>query len=471
LIIWSVFGIMNAFAGSVLWLHIIVRSFFGVGEAGNFPASIKTGAEWFPKKERALATSIFNSGTNLGAMIAALFVAWCMDYFGNELGWKMAFIISGAIGFIWLIFWFKFYDSPAKSKYLSKKEYDYIHSDVDEKIVNESTGSGVSFGKLFSFRGRITREAFWGSFLLINIICVFLIEVMNLTLEKGPLGIVPKIYIGCVGIVYVWLLLALQSKRLHDIEKSSNYLFLNLIPGIGTIIVLLIAGLASNISKTNKHGETIPSILAYKQTWAFFVGKLLTDGIWWFYLFWLPDYLMNQFHMTLSQVKWPTFIVFFISIIGSIIGGTMPLYFINRGKKVYNVRMTSMLVFGIFPIIVLTTQYFGDVTHFGKNAMYLVIAVIGIAAAGHQAWSCNLFTTVSDMFPKKAIASVTGIGAMAGGLGGVIMQLLSGSLRDTFSNTPQTAYLILFIICGTSYFIAWAIMKLLVPQHKPITDL
>jgi MFS family permease len=472
LIVWSVFGVVNAFVGAALWLHIIVRSLFGVGEAGNFPASIKTAAEWFPKKERALATSIFNSGTNLGAMIASLFVPWCMVFFGNQMGWKMTFILTGLVGFIWLIFWFWLYDSPSKSKRLGKAEYDYIHSDDDEKLVNDK-GNGVSFGNLFSFTGRASRQSFWGTFLLTNIICLFLLAVMKVGIGVNePLGTAPKFFVICVGVLYAWLVLALQSRRLHDLEKSNKYLYINLVPVIGTLIVLIYAGLPDTSHKPNKFGEkAIPSILSYKQTWAFFFGKFFTDGVWWFYLFWLPDYLMSQFHMTLSEVKWPTFIVYFISIIGSVFGGSIPLFFINRGMKVYTVRMTTMIVIGIVPMIVLSTQYFGDVGRFGDAAMYFALTVISIAAAAHQAWSANLFTTVSDMFPKKAVASVTGIGAMAGGLGGVLIQLLAGVLRDTYVNSPQTAYLILFSVCGSSYLIAWSFMKLLVPKHKPITSL
>ena len=188
LIVWSLFGIANAFVGSVLWLHIAVRSLFGVGEAGNFPASIKTVAEWFPKKERALATSIFNSGSNLGAMIAALFVPWCMAFFGNGSGWKMAFIITGAVGFIWLIFWFWLYDSPSKSKRIGKAEYDYIHSDEEAVAENGDTGSGVSYGNLSSFSGRVSKATYWGTFLMINIICLFLLQVMTMMLNKTHPG-------------------------------------------------------------------------------------------------------------------------------------------------------------------------------------------------------------------------------------------------------------------------------------------
>jgi len=153
LIIWSIFGIANAFVGGAVALHVMMRSLFGLGEAGNFPASIKTVAEWFPKKERALATGIFNSGSNIGAMIAALFVPWCMAYFGTDLGWRMAFIITGAVGFIWLIFWFLAYDTPSKHKKLTKEEFEYIHSDDKfETTTNDSSDKKTSWNKLFSFK-------------------------------------------------------------------------------------------------------------------------------------------------------------------------------------------------------------------------------------------------------------------------------------------------------------------------------
>ena len=364
LIVWSFFGILNAFVGQLVMAHIIIRSLFGVGEAGNFPASIKTVAEWFPKKERALATGIFNSGSNIGAMIAALAVPSCLIVFGDQLGWKMAYIITGLIGFLWLVFWFWIYDTPSnalKKKKLSQAEYDYIHSDeAAGTVTNEAPAKeSVSWGKLFG----------------------------------------------------------------------------------------------------------------YRQTWAFFFGKFATDGVWWFYLFWLPDYLKKQFGMTKSEVMIPTFIVYGIAILGSIFGGSIPMSFMNRGWQVYKARMTALLLIAIFPLTVLSTQYFGDKAVFGSWASTLAIAVICIGAAAHQAWSANLFTTVSDMFPKKAVGSVTGIGAAAGGLGGFIVQKMAGGLTDAYAQNPQTAYLIMFIVCALSYLSAWTIMKLLVPTHKPITDL
>ena len=167
----------------------------------------------------------------------------------------------------------------------------------------------------------------------------------------------------------------------------------------------------------------------------------------------------------------PTFIVYGVAIVGSIYGGSIPMTLIKKGMPVYKARMTAMFLIALLPLAVLCTQYFGDVDHFGKMAAVLAVAMICIGAAAHQAWSANLFTTVSDMFPKKAVGSVTGIGTTAGGLGGVIVQQLAGYLTDAYKDNPQTAYLLMFIVCALSYLIAWAIMKALVPRHKPITDL
>jgi len=367
LIIWSIFGMLNAFVGRLVMMHVLVRSAFGVGEAGNFPASIKTVAEWFPKRERALATGIFNSGSNFGAMIAALFVPWCLIHFGDQQGWKMAFILTGASGFLWLFFWFWLYDTPTRQTRVSKAELDYINSDEE---VPAATAAATA-GNGDSARGKTS-----------------------------------------------WL-----------------------------------------------------KLFTYRQTWSFFFGKFMTDGIWWFYLFWLPDYLKKQFAMTKHEVMLPTFIVYGVAIVGSIYGGSIPMTLIKKGMPVYRARMTAMFLIAVAPLAVLTTQYFGNVGHFGKMASVLAVGVICIGCAAHQAWSANLFTTVSDMFPKKAVASVIGIGTMAGGIGGVIIQKLAGRLTDAFRETPQTAYLIMFIVCALSYLAAWSIMKMLVPRHKLITDL
>jgi ACS family hexuronate transporter-like MFS transporter len=360
LIVWSVFGMLNAFVGSTVALHMMIRSLFGIGEGGNFPASIKTVAEWFPKKERALATGIFNSGSNLGAMIAALFVPWCLLYFGNDPGWKYAFLLTGGIGFIWLFFWFALYDTPAASKKLSKPEFDYIHS--DDIVAHVAPSEDVA---------------------------------VKVQVEKISWG----------------------------------------------------------------------KLLTYPQTWAFFVGKFLTDGVWWFLLFWLPDYLKKQFGFTGHQVMWPTFIVYGIAIFGSTFGGSIPLFLINRGMTVKKARMTSMLIIAVFPLLLLLTQYFADKAVFGDYAVYLAVGVICIAAAAHQAWSANLFTTVSDMFPKRTVGSVTGIGGLAGGIGGFIVQQFAGRLTDFYKATPQIAYGIMFAMCALAYVLAWAIIRIL--TNKP----
>ncbi len=360
LITWSLFGMASALVGSSVLAQSIIRSLFGIGEAGNFPASIKTVAEWFPKKERALATGIFNSGTNLGAMVAALFVPWCLIYWGEAIGWKWAYILTGAIGLFWLFFWIRIYSSPAKSKFLSHKEFDYIHSDEMEET------------------------------------------------ESGSENPNPK-----------------SSMKWWELFR-------------------------------------------FPQTWAFLLGKFLTDGIWWFLLFWLPDYFKKQFGMDLHHIMWPTFIVYAVSILGSTFGGNLPLILIKRGMTIFRARMTSMFIIAIFPLFLLLTQYFGNPEIFGAYSPALAIGVICIGAAAHQAWSANLYTTVSDRFPKKVVGSVTGIGAMAGGLGGVLVQRLAGILNTHFHSHPQTAYFYLFTLSACVYLIAWCIIQLLTARAPKI---
>jgi len=500
LIVWSIFGIANAFVGRLVNMHVLVRSLFGIGEAGNFPASIKTVAEWFPKRERALATGIFNSGSNFGAMIAALFVPWCLVYFGNEKGWKMAFILTGAVGFIWLIFWFWLYDTPAKSKFLSQAEYDLIHSDKDEvKQAQDGDKSGKKVGvNLFSFEGRLPRSAFWGMTIMIHILCVFIYFITQKIVGPNVLQNKPSLIFFAVTVaVALAASLALHVRRWHDLNKSGWLALTYIIPVVAAfvlvvvslnnsglnqnivfvpvalaIIAMVAAGFKSGTTEAGRFGDVgSPGLLGHRQTWSFFVGKLMTDGIWWFYLFWLPDYLVKQFNMPIHDTMWPTFIVYGVAIIGSVYGGSIPMTLMKGGMPVYKARMTAMFLIALCPLAVLSTQYFGNVSHFGDMAKIYAVAVICIGAAAHQAWSANLFTTVSDMFPKTSVGSVTGIGAMAGGLGGVIVQLIAGTLTDTYKATPQKAYLIMFMICAFSYLIAWAGMKMLVPRHKPITDI
>ncbi len=348
LIMWSIAAIGHALIKTTTGFFV-ARAALGVTESGNFPAAIKTTAEWFPKKERALATGIFNSGSNIGAIIAPLTVPFIAD----ATNWRMAFVITGAIGLIWLIFWFWLYEVPKKQKRLSKAEYDYIHSDVDEaKDQQADQGKKVSWGKL----------------------------------------------------------------------------------------------------------------LAFNQTWAFALGKFLTDGIWWFYLFWLPDFLKEQYGLSKTQIAVPVALVYTIAAFGSIFGGWLPMNLIKRQWPVFRARKTSMLIYAACALPVVCAQLLGG------YSMWYAILIIGFAAAAHQAWSANIFTTVSDMFPKFTVGSVTGIGGMAGGLGGILVSKSAGYLFDHYKNLGhiQTGYLIMFIICGLAYLTAWLVMHFLVPRMKRV---
>lgn len=349
LLLWSIAAILHAAVKSTTGF-IVARAFLGVTEAGNFPAAIKTVAEWFPKKERAFATGIFNSGTNIGAILAPLSV----PFIAVQWGWQWAFIITGAIGLIWLFFWFVLYEVPAKQKRLSKEEFDYIHSDVEA----EETGNPA---------------------------------------EKA--------------------------------EKVSWF-----------------------------------RLLGFRQTWAFVLGKFLTDPVWWFYLFWLPAFLKAQYEVTGTASALPIALVYTMACVGSIFGGYLPLYFINRGWRVPRARKTSMLIYALCAIPVVFAQWLGEMN------MWLAVLIIGFAASAHQAWSANIFTTVSDMFPKKAVASVTGIGGMAGAVGGILIARLAGLIFDHYKalGTIETGYYIMFFICGSAYIIAWSLMRFFSGNLKPV---
>jgi len=473
LAIWSFFGIANAFVGSLTAAHMIIRSLFGIGEAGNFPASIKTVAEWFPKRERALATGIFNSGSNVGAMIAALFVPWCLIHFGDREGWKLAFILTGLAGFPWLFFWFRFYAPPSEQKRLSREEFDLIHSDHEEtpeQMLHEDKSGGKPSLGLLSFHGRMSRQGFAG----ITVMILFLFLFLHFISAQFPsLGAKGSLLLHAVAaLLALAVSIPCQCRRWHDIGKPGRFALLNALPVLGTAGSLVYLSLRRGSAEANEYGPVPPSgVLGYPQTWAFFSGKFLTDGVWWFYLFWLPDYLRKQFGMTKHEVMIPTFIVYGVAVVGSVFGGSIPMALMKRGMNAYHARMTAMLLIALAPLTVMTTQYFGDPARFGQAASTLAIAIICLGAASHQAWSANLFTTVSDMFPKKTVGSVTGIGAMAGGLGGVVILKLSGTLTDAYRDNPSHAYFLMFLICGLSYLAAWSIIKLLVPRHKPITDL
>lgn len=368
IIIWSLGAVMHAYAipigkhfSAVLgWVGIagvpisiagfmLSRAVLGFGESGNFPAAIKATAEYFPKKERSFATGIFNSGANVGAILAPLTVPWI----AKQWGWESAFMIIGGIGLLWLFFWIFLYEKPATSKRLSPEEAAYINQDQEIEHIVESDQKKLSWTEL----------------------------------------------------------------------------------------------------------------LKYKQTWAFVAGKFMTDGVWWFFLFWLPAYLKDQYHMLSTDTVLPLSVLYSMTMIGSIGGGWFPVYFMKKGLLPYDARLKAMLTIALFPVLVLAAQPLGVYSY------WLPVLLIGVGASAHQAWSANLFTTVSDMFPKSATASVVGIGGMAGGIGGVIVTKVGGALFDHYKALGhiQTGYTIMFSFCAVAYLIAWVIMKSLVPKHKPIS--
>lgn len=345
--LWSLAAVGHALATGTMGFSI-ARIFLGLTEAGNFPAAIKATAEWFPKKERALATGVFNSGTNIGAILAPLSV----PFIAERWGWQWAFILTGAVGFIWLIFWFLYYEVPQKQQRLKAGELAYINSDQD---------------------------------------------------------------------------------GLRATEANQRF--------------------------------TWKQLLGVRQTWAFALGKLITDPIWWFYLFWLPDFLKKEYGLSPVQLAFPTAVVYIISSVGSVGGGWLPMKLINHNWPVFRARKTSLLLYALCVLPIVFAQYLGAMN------MWLAVGVIGLAAAAHQAWSANIFTTVSDMFPKAATASVTGIGGMFGGLGGILLSLLVQKRMFVYYESIgkiEIGYFIMFLICGGAYLLAWLIMHLMVPKMRPV---
>ena len=346
-----------------VYLFLLCRGILALGESGNFPAAIKTTAEYFPKKDRAFATSIFNAGASVGALAAPLLIPPLAKHFG----WEMAFIIIGALGFLWMFFWQFMYDKPEKSKHVNEAELEYIHQDDAEDVAAKAAVAD---------------------------------------------------------------------------EKSIPFI----------------------------------QCFRYKQTWSFIVGKFLTDGVWWFFLFWAPAYFQDQFNAPASSPlgKGLIFTLYAIVTALSLFGGYLPKLFVEKkGMNPYNGRMLAMLLFAFFPLVALAAQ------PLGAHSPWWPAVLIGIAAAGHQAWSANIFSTVGDMFPKSTVASITGIGAMAGGLGSMIIQKVAGNLF-TYAQAQGAAfhflgfegkpagYFIVFCFCGLAYLLAWIIMKTLVPVYKPV---
>jgi ACS family hexuronate transporter-like MFS transporter len=357
-------AVAASIASVSVWLFLACRAILALGEAGNFPAAIKVTAEYFPKKDRAFATSIFNAGASVGALAAPLTI----PFLAAAWGWEMAFIIIGALGFIWMFFWSACYDKPESSKRVNEAELAYIHQD--------DAAEGVKA-------------------------------------EGQPAATATIPFAKC---------------------------------------------------------------FTYRQTWSFIVGKFFTDGVWWFFLFWAPAYFSDQFGYASSSAMGSLliFVLYLIVTVLSIFGGYLPKLFVEKkGMEPYAGRMRAMLIFAFFPVFALFAQPLGEL-----SAWWPAI-IIGLAGAGHQAWSANLFSTIGDMFPKSTIATITGIGAMAGGVGSLLINKGAGSLFSYaaeqgsafsflgFEGKPA-GYMIIFCICAVAYLIAWTIMKTLVPKYKKI---
>lgn len=327
--LWSLSSMSHALAKTALSFGIS-RFFLGLGESGNFPAAIKTVAEWFPKKERALATGVFNSGTSVGAILVPLTVPWLTGHFG----WQSAFLFTGGFSALWLILWWAIYKSPEDEAKLHPAELAYIRSDL-------ATASA-----------------------------------------KVP-----------------WL-----------------------------------------------------RLLGYRQTWAILIGKFLTDPVWWFLLFWLPKYFAASFGLQLTGLAGPIIAIYVSSTFGSIFGGWLPAQGIRMGLSVKTARRSAML------ICALAITPFMLVGHI--HSLWTIVAVISLAAAAHQGWSANIFTLASDIFPRAAIASVTGIGGFGGAIGGMLAAWLVGLVLQHFHS-----YSAIFFVAGTAYLTAWLIIQFLV--RKP----
>jgi len=331
IIFWSLAAMAHALVKTPFGFGL-ARFGLGLGEAGNFPAAIKTVAEWFPKRERAFATGIFNGGSNLGAIIAPALV----PVIALTWSWQVAFLLTGAIGFLWLVLWLWLYNPPEKHKHLSEGELAYIRSDAEEAV------TPIPWSKIARVR----------------------------------------------------------------------------------------------------------------QTWAFAIGKFLTDPVWWFYLYWLAKFLNEKHGVTLSKIGPPLIVIYVIADLGSIGGGWLSSHFIKKGWDVNKARKTAMLICALCVVPVIFAPR--------VEGLWTAVVLISLAAAAHQGWSANLFTTTSDMFPRRAVGSVVGIGGMAGGIGGMLIASATGyALQLTGS------YHIVFLVCGLVYLLALGIIHLITPRLEP----
>jgi MFS transporter, ACS family, hexuronate transporter len=338
--VWSIAAMLHAFVTSTLGFGM-ARSLLGLGESGNYPGGVKASAEWFPKKERATAIGILDSGSNIGACVGPVLVPWLLAIYG----WKPAFIITGSLGLLWLIAWRVFYSIPARQKRISEAELAYIQEGQDEDLSDENKGA-VSWGRL----------------------------------------------------------------------------------------------------------------LALKQTWAFIVGKFFTDPIWFFFLFWLPSYFTTSFKLDFKKPSLPLVIVYAGTMLGSIGGGYLSSWLIKKGWPVYKARKAALLISAFCVLSIIATRFVAD--------MWVVVALISLSVAANQAWSANIFAIVPDMFPKRAISSVVGLGGMAGAIGSVLFPLFIGFILDFYKAAGNivAGYNIIFLICGSSFLIAWVLIHFILPK-------
>jgi MFS family permease len=457
---WSVAAIGHAAVSTVAGFFT-ARVALGLGEGGNFPSAIKAVALWFPKKERALATSIFNSGTNVGAILAPALVPWI----ALTWGWHMAFVAAGVAGFLWLFLWFPFYNTPERIQGLSAEEHRHIHSDIDEKTdTTEKAGKGA-FSGLLVFSGRIPRATFWGMTLALTVMsAIVFFVIVDLVRTLGAVGFQISLVIQLGwGVVVLWAVLALHAKRWHDLGKSGWMVLINGIPVIGTLVSLVWLGFTRGQTGSNAHGDEVadPGLLGRSQTWSFIVAKFMTDPVWWFFLIWLPDYFKKTRALNIGT-SWKHLVTIYVIVtILSIFGGWVTGYLTKRGWTVTRARKTGMFVFALCVLPIFAATSVGDWT---------AVLLIGLAGAAHQAWMANLFTTVSDMFPKHLVASVIGLGGMAGAMGGMLFPKYSGRLLDHFAaqGSVTTGYAILFGICGCVYLVCFAIHHVLAPRFEPL---
>ena len=336
-IFWSIAAAAHGFVYSVFGFAL-ARFMLGLGEAGNFPAAIKATAEWFPKRERAFATGIFNAGSNVGAMITAIIVPWIT----LTWGWREAFIVTGLFGFVWLLFWWPMYTRPGENKHLTAAELAYIRDGQDH------------------------------------------------TEPATPLRI-------------GWF-----------------------------------------------------RLLTYRQTWTFVVGKFMTDGVWWFYLFWLPKFLDTRYGITLGKLALPIIVIYLVADVGSVGGGWLSGALINRGWEVHRARKVTLLIAALLIVPTALAPL--------ASSLWVAVAIVSVAAAAHQWWSANLFTLTSDMFPRQALGSVVGLGGFAGAAGGVLFQRMTGRILEANGGN----YLTVFLLCGSAYVSALLIIHLLAPRMEPV---